>query len=528
MKYFLKNILSVFVGIFIVFMITAGLIAVPRPAHAQWAVFDAASVVKNEIGNVISAGIATLTNGLVLKEYALDGFAWMAAKSFLREMTSDMIKDVATGHTYPGGTGPGFITDLKGYALRVGDRAATTSINDIRNNIQPGATAYATSLAKSVGKHVRNEYDKSTSQTGFWSTHEETLSADVASTSDFFAGNFEDGGWNGFNAIDANVNNNPYYIYQSAENSNNKKVSVAKTNKKTLLGFGQGFLSNKNTPGIVIKSQLNKALGSGVASLVAADEIDEMIGSLAQGLVSKVVGSGGLTGVAGSATGGGASYLSRYLHEPPPAAYTKSTKLSMENQIARKENDVDGYIKNMQIILNATNKAVASLQQLISYTPPQTIYSSNDCTTTLNNDIVAAGSTLFDVQSAYSSSQQSATRAQQGLASLKQLKSKLQSASATDIQKIATQFRQLTSYDGELPGAQEISNAQTNSGTTIYGITTNGNNVTTPSTVTSSGVAGLTVSGGTTVDRMNLIAQNASNALGNIQTCFDSYLNNNF
>ncbi len=529
MNFFSQKTKSILVGTFIIFLVASGLLVAPRHTHAQWAVFDGASIAKEAMNGVLSAGELAVTSGLSLKEYVLDGVAWMFAKSILREMTNDMIKDVATGHVNPNGrTGPGFITNLKSYGLKVGDRAEQKSIHYIQNNVQPEATTYAKSVAKSVGKHVQNEYYKATSQKGFWSTHKETLSANVASTSDFFAGNWTDGGWNGFNAIDANVNNNPYYIYQSAENSNNKQIATAKTNKKTLLSFGQGFLSNKNTPGIVIKSQLNKSLGSGVASLVASDEIDEIVGSLAQGLVSKVVGGGGLTGVAGAAAGGGASYLSRYLHEPPSTKYTNSTKLSMENQIARKESGVSGYIKNMQTILNATGKAKNALQQLINYTPPQTTDSSNECAGTLNKDVFAAKESLSDVQGVYSSTQKSITRSQQGLSSLKQLKSKLQSASATNIQKIATQFRQLISYDGELPGAQEISNAQTESATSVYGVTASVGGVATPSAVASSGVAGLTITGGTTVDRMNLMAQKAGEALGNIQTCFNSYLIDNF
>ncbi len=533
-----------------VFVLVGGLTVSPRPAHAQWITADPGAYVRMALSHVTDIAKLAFANSSFLKEYVLDGAAWMLAKSVVREMTSDMINDVATGHLYPNGrSGPGFVTNLENYSIQVGDRAEQKSYRYIKNNVQPKVTNYAKHVAHSIGNNIKTAYYNRTAETGYWSTHKETLSglinknpdASVASTTSFLAGNFTEGGWSGFNAIDANVNNNPYYVYQEANATVKTKVVKAKTNKKTELNWGQGLLSKTQctkatkttkagcsiqTPGTIIKTQLNKGLGSGISSLVAADEVDEIIGSLAQGLVSKVVGGklGGLTGIAKSAGGGAASYLNKYVHEPPPKAVLTNTARSMENQIARQEKNTRGFIKNEQIILAAVGKARSALLQLINYTPPS-ILDANECIATLNGDVSAAQSALHGVQSTYSQTQTTINKAQKGLSKLKQIDAQTKTlarqtktSKLSTLQQITGEFQNLTSYNGGLPSAQAITNAQTESTASTYGVTTNGN-----SQVSSSGTAGLTVTGGTIIDQMNLLTQKASTALGTIQSCFSSY-----
>ena len=64
------------------------------------------------------------------------------------------------------------------------------------------------------------------------------------------------------------------------------------------------------TPGSVISSSLNKALGSGQDSLVQASMLDEIIGALAGKLVNQVLSSSGLSGVS-QPQNGQPSYLSQ-------------------------------------------------------------------------------------------------------------------------------------------------------------------------------------------------------------------------
>lgn len=61
------------------------------------------------------------------------------------------------------------------------------------------------------------------------------------------------------------------------------------------------------TPGSLIHSRIEKSLGSDIDLLVAADEIDEMIGAVLQGLVNKMLGGAGFAGLSQPSPGGGPS-----------------------------------------------------------------------------------------------------------------------------------------------------------------------------------------------------------------------------
>lgn len=91
--------------------------------------------------------------------------------------------------------------------------------------------------------------------------------------------------------------------YMTAQSKLFEAMNEREGNEIHTLNFGQGFLSMKDengritTPGTVIAGQINKALGAGQDVLVAADEIDELIGALFYQLVNRVFGSvGGLRG----------------------------------------------------------------------------------------------------------------------------------------------------------------------------------------------------------------------------------------
>ena len=332
------------------------------------------------------------------------------------------------------------------------------------------------------------------------------------------------------------MNNNPYFAYQNANAAVKTKVSKAITNKKTEVSWGQGILPKTSctakkcliqTPGTVIKAQLNSALSSGMKSLVSADEIDEIIGSLAAGLVSKVIGGGsgsGLIGVAQSSTGGGASYIDKYKNEPPPSGVVKNMTNELKREITSTEKDVQGFISNEQIIYTATNKTVSALQQIINYTPPTNTSTSppSKCTATLATDVGAAQNAFQGVQTIYTQTLSSLVGAQHGLTVLEKLytlseaiatsaTSATQTGQTGDIQEISNTLQQLTT-SGLLPSVQQISDAQTESMLSPSGA----------GTVSSSGTAGLTVTGGTTVDRMNLLTKKASAALKSIEACFSS------
>lgn len=517
-----KKTKTIIASIFVVFLIASGLLVAPRPTHAfLGVVFDPTSAAKEAFNTVINKIGNQLTNALTVKEYGLDGVAWLVAKRNLKKISNQIINGVSKGYKNPdGSTGPGFITDLKERALTIGDSAASTSIKFIQKNTHLNLSKYESSLAKSIGKNVQNEYSKSTSQNGFWSTHKETLSKTATDTPNFLSGKFSAGGWDGWNAIDSNVNNNPYYINKSAKDSTTKKVAVAKKEDTTKLNWGQGVLSNKNTPGSVIKSQLDKSLSTGMSSLVSADELDEMIGALAQGLVSKALGNGGgpgLVGIAKAATGGGVSILKKYLDEPSPPAVVSNIKLSMKEQIAQKNKSVKAYLVDEQKILDASHKATLSLQQLTTYSISyQDFYGKQYTCSASSQTIAAANNAIQNIkQNVYSPTQKSILNTNVGYAKLQKINTQLTSSTGANFDQITNDFQKLVGYGGGLPTIEQMSVAQSESSLSSYDTPTNGN-----AKVSSSGVGKLTVAGGTTIDRMVLLKKNAVQDLQQAQqTC---------
>lgn len=497
------------IGISMLLILAGGMfVSAPRPAYAFLGiVLDPTNVAKTIINGVKIAAGNIFTASLATKEYALDPIAWIVAKSALRSITSDLVKNISANHVNQNGTsGPGFITNLKNYMGQTGDFAEHRFVAGAGTG-----SSYSQSYNRTIANAVDNTYHRNTAS-NYWSAHTETLSNTVPNTHAFLNGDFSTGGWNGWKAISANSNNNPYYAYEGANNALNKSVSSAQTNNVVKANWAQGFLSktscNSNgtncliqTPGSVIKAQLDKALGSGISSLVSADEISEIIGSLAQNLVSKAVGGGsggGLLGISSPSQGGGSSYISQYKTGTATRSLNQ-INMSLLNAIDRKENDTNKYILNLQKILGSENYAENALRSLISYTSP-----NKSCPISYS-DIATAKASLSGVIIKSSETQSSITSAKIGFIKLEQIKSNAQAAinskSATSISVIGADFQKITT-DGTLPTVEQISQAQTNS-LSIEGMTT-------------------------TVGTMDKIAQNANLEIQTLQTQVQQCINNSY
>ena len=114
-----------------------------------------------------------------------------------------------------------------------------------------------------------------------------------------------------------NMQNNPYGAYIKAKDTLDTNISNKVNKYSTQLLQGKGFLSFEKcktntringecplsdretvTPGSVIESQLEDALGAGVKRVVTADELNEIVGALLNQAFKAVVGgiTGGLRG----------------------------------------------------------------------------------------------------------------------------------------------------------------------------------------------------------------------------------------
>jgi hypothetical protein len=144
-----------------------------------------------------------------------------------------------------------------------------------------------------------------------------------------FYNDFSNGGWQGWFSLTQNSSNNPYEVYLNTRIGLDSSIAQKLGIEQKKIDWGQGFKSKGEclkynpdeeeifnaekagetlegydpnfepgecieygddvTPGSIIKTQLDKALGSGQDSLINAKQFDELINSLLTNLTKKYV-----------------------------------------------------------------------------------------------------------------------------------------------------------------------------------------------------------------------------------------------
>jgi hypothetical protein len=267
-----------------------------------------------------------LQQSLNIKEYTLDPIAWGLANMALQQMIRSTTQWVNSG--FQGS--PAFVTDINGFLTDIADKAAGNFIYGSSLNALCSPFKLNIQLALDLQFQRSRNFKAKCTLTGVIKNLDGFLKGD-------FAGG---GGWDAFYDLTVNNDFNPYGAYNDAQVGMYASIRNARGQELKLLDFGSGFLTMKNckpsysnsvdgpdsgssgryvserctntTPGVVIQDQLNKQLGYGGDKLVAADEIDELIGAVLGQLTKQVLGGvGGLLGVTDSNYGGGSSYFSR-------------------------------------------------------------------------------------------------------------------------------------------------------------------------------------------------------------------------
>jgi siroheme synthase (precorrin-2 oxidase/ferrochelatase) len=242
---------------------------------------------------------------LQLKESTLDGIAWVLAKKLISMMTASIVDWINTG--FKGS--PSFVQDLGGFLTDVGDKAFGEYIKQLGGPLSFLCSPFQLDVRIALSlKYVKLRSNDQTSC---------TLTGALANMEDFIDGSFGDDGfgsedWDTWFKISSNPTS--YTALGSliqAETDASIKITNSKGEQKSLLDFGQGFFSSKvctkvenkehcyvSTPGNVISEALNFQLSSGGRSLIAADEINEIIGALLGQISQKALtGAKGLLGL---------------------------------------------------------------------------------------------------------------------------------------------------------------------------------------------------------------------------------------
>ncbi|MBI3572197.1 hypothetical protein HY091_01520 [Candidatus Kaiserbacteria bacterium] len=523
--------------------LSASLVLVPRPAYAVDAeiISDTSftgvtSMLKNTITAAQSIISASGVNSLYVKEYVLDPIAWALSQKSLQSITGSVVNFV---NGKGNGTGqPQFVQNLLVTLQKTGDTTALSFLAQFgKNSNSPFASAITSSL--------HTNYLQQTSLAGFFAENQCTLSQSSPNIQSFLAGNWSQGGVAAWFSLTTQNQNNPFTLYQRANGQLGSLVAAAQGAQVADYNAGHGFVSwcgpspggggatcadgsamvdgvcvassgaadttscpagsalssgvcvpasgpggsctnadgtpgTINTPGSVIHDNLATALGSNVAKLVSADEIDEVLGSLAQSIFASVLGgsSGGLIGVS-QLGAGGRSFIDQYTNENPAGGAGGPAATSSASSYAQSAiNRADQYEAAWQTVATAASTASSGVTALMS-----------SC-----SSLASAGQTALDAEIAPVISV--AAQAKTDAENLRTMALKVQAdATSTDPGAGGALTADLQALEAMPPTAGDLAQAQVNAQQT-------GGAVASPK-------GSLTVSGGSTLDQMNLIAANA-------------------
>ncbi len=251
------------------------------------------SSILDGISNAYSKLAAAAQVYLENKEAVLDGLAWTAAKLVIRRMTTSIVEWINNGFS---SDGPAFMTDLGSFMEGIG----TDTLNDFIDSEELGFLCDSFSSDIKVSLKIAFSEEES---------YECTVDGIVDAQKDSLQNLKDDWNWKTWIEMTNNSNNNVYGAFLKAEADVLKEISNKQEEEKTKLGWGDGFFSWEEescvttdvreicttkimTPGRVISDQLNHTLGLGQDSLVTADEINEIIGSLLDALITNIMSSG--------------------------------------------------------------------------------------------------------------------------------------------------------------------------------------------------------------------------------------------
>lgn len=401
---FFKSLTAVL--LILALVVPATLFAYPSVTHAQSVTGVPTNDFLDEIKNTITS-IATWAQRI--NTYVLQPLAFVMSVGLLKAMTAGVLAFVIGQSN---GTGqPQFTQNLQVTLQKVGDIQANAFFLQFgRNSNSPFATSITNSLSTS--------YYQKTSLAGFLAANKCTLSLASPNINTFLKGNWaQGGGAKAWFALTTQPQNNPYALYQAAESQLGSIVADAQNTRSQIIAWGQGFMSwcgttddgaaaakggsagngvnpgepctnsdgtpgTIQTPGTTIKSTLDKVLGSAQDKIVTmgqvANEVNQMMGQIATifqtiNLAQSILGGHGSGGLAGFGTNNGANSLSAYdrsafLGITTDTVFQNSADIqrTVADAATKRVNDLES---SWNTIKNAAQNASAALANLANSCP---------------------------------------------------------------------------------------------------------------------------------------------------------------
>lgn len=231
-----------------------------------------------------------------------NGWAWWAAKVIVSQMLKSMIAWINSGFE---NERPMFVEDLQGFLVETADRAFGEYIQEISSVGSFICDPFKLDVRIALSllyDQAKNQPAPTCTLTGIIDNIEGFL--------DGTRGSFAQGGWNDWIDItSAPQVYTPYGALISADTGAQARIVNARGAVLKELDFGNGFLSAKEcteleeggverticnivTPGKTIETALSFNINGEQQSLIAADEVNEVVGALFGALANKVFAEG--------------------------------------------------------------------------------------------------------------------------------------------------------------------------------------------------------------------------------------------
>ncbi|MFA6278621.1 MAG: hypothetical protein WCS97_02325 [Candidatus Paceibacterota bacterium] len=281
-----------------------------------------------------------------------------------------------------------------------------------------------------------------------------------------------------------------------------------------------GTPAKATTPGSTISSYLQANVNSGIGQLVSAQDLDAAIGQVVFALSNRVLGATGLFGSSQPSGSSNTTQAAQTQQNNSAASATASATSALTN--------VATYTKAFQDIEKSAQIASASLTAYIQAEP--SFVAQMASTTICSQQQSVVQTVTANAQAAFAQAQEmltpagtigsvftSVNTAFESASTTKAIALKVQEEAAVVPIEDPMQFSiDVASLAQMPPGAIDVMNAQSDA--TATGAATALNWDGTKPAYGAAPAMTLTVSGGTTVDRMNLISANAKGLIASFQT----------
>lgn len=275
-------------------------------------------IIANKVTNIkttVESTLNTIHNWWSkLDSSVFQTLATNVAKGLLKQVTASIVDWINSG--FQGG-GPSFVTDPGSFFTDWADQEIGSFIESSELGFLCSPFRFEVRLA--LAKH--------------YSSFRKQISCKLSDVVSNVGGIANNGGagWDNWLQISTQTQNDPYGAYLLSINELNARMQGRQNTVTLDLELGKGFLSwescdveetlaeatireygtldtdtpgkpqckqkSTKTPGSVVESQLNHALGSDLRSLELADDIDEIVGALFNQMISQIMkGAQGLLG----------------------------------------------------------------------------------------------------------------------------------------------------------------------------------------------------------------------------------------